>query len=49
MLILKAESRINDTEIEKREKELSEKLGEKVVIIPSGFKIIGHGNLKGCE
>ncbi|WP_205448212.1 hypothetical protein [Clostridium botulinum] len=49
MLILKSVSRINDTEIEKKEIELSEKMGEKVVIIPSGFKIIGHGNLKGCE
>ncbi len=44
MLILKSVSRISDTEIEKTEKQLSEKLGEKVAIIPSTFKIIGHGN-----
>lgn len=44
MLILKSVNRINDTEIEKREEELSEKIGEKVVIIPSGFEIIAQGN-----
>ncbi|WP_287508604.1 hypothetical protein [Veillonella sp.] len=43
MLILKATIRLNKDQIEEKEKELSEKLNTKVVIIPDGFEIIAQG------
>lgn len=42
MLILKATKCISAKEIEEKEKELSDKIGIKVVIIPSGFDIVAQ-------
>lgn len=40
MLILKATEKISDEVIKTKETELSEKIGDKVVIIPKGFEIV---------
>lgn len=43
VIILKATIRLNKDQIEEQEKELSEKLNTKVVIIPNGLEIIAEG------
>lgn len=43
MIILKATKSLSKNQIEEQEKELSEKLDTKVVIIPNGLEIIGEG------
>ena len=42
MIILKATKSLSKNQIEEQEKELSEKLNTKVVIIPNGLEIIGE-------
>ena len=43
VIILKATKSLSKNQIEEQEKELSEKLNTKVVIIPNGLEIIGEG------
>lgn len=43
MIILKATKSLSKNQIEEQEKELSEKLNTKVVIIPNGLEIIAEG------
>ena len=40
MLLLKATEKISDEEIKTKETELTEKIGDKVIIIPKGFEIV---------
>ncbi|WP_156964369.1 hypothetical protein [Clostridium sulfidigenes] len=46
MIILKSLVSLNDEQISKDEKELSERIGEKVIIIPCKYEIVEINNKK---